>query len=339
MKDLVQRRSPGRKPRTPSPPRLSGSSRDARHRYSWNGGPWYPSVTTILRIKDKPALVGWAKRETAACAVRNLDVLEKMVRSGGPAAAVDWLKRIPDYARDTAADLGTAVHAAAEAIGRGEPVAVGRACARLLAAYRRDFLDVFAPRFLAVEAMVCSERYEYGGTADAFVEIDGETWLLDYKTGAGVYPDTALQLAGLARAQFIGYPGDPAQYPMPLRHPLRDPPRPARGCAALPGHRGPGDRGGLPRCAPPVWLGPGAGQERHRGADRASGEVRGRLTASQTLQSNSDLPCSADIPPPDGGAPARPDPVPPAVRAHVRERDRGCVFARLGYPPRVPRSA
>jgi hypothetical protein len=85
-----------------------------------------------------------------------------------------------------------------------------------VAAYRRDFLDVFHPRFIAVEAMVCSERYEYGGTADAFVEIDGEIWLLDYKTGAGVYPDTALQLGGLARAQFIGYPGDPTQYPVPF---------------------------------------------------------------------------------------------------------------------------
>jgi 5-methylcytosine-specific restriction endonuclease McrA len=33
---------------------------------------------------------------------------------------------------------------------------------------------------------------------------------------------------------------------------------------------------------------------------------------------------------PRGGP--RPDPVPLAVRAHVRERDRGCVFSRLGIP-------
>jgi hypothetical protein len=84
-----------------------------------------------------------------------------------------------------------------------------------VAAYRRDFLEVFTPRFLAIEAMVCSERHEYGGTADAFAEIDGEIWLLDYKSGAGVYPDTALQLAGLARAGFIGFPGDPTPYPVP----------------------------------------------------------------------------------------------------------------------------
>ena len=102
-----------------------------------------------------------------------------------------------------------------EALGRGEPVAVDESLRPYLAAYRRDFLEAFRPRFLAVEAMVCSERYEYGGTADAFAEIDGEIWLLDYKTGAGVYPDSALQLAGLARAQFIGRTGDPTQYPVP----------------------------------------------------------------------------------------------------------------------------
>jgi hypothetical protein len=192
-----------------------GLVRDARHRYSWNGGPLYPSVTTILGIKDKPALVGWAKRETAACAIRNLDVLERMVRSGGPQAAVDWLKRIPDYARDASADLGSAVHAAAEGIARGQAAPVAEDVGPFVAAYRRDFLDVFQPRFLAVEAMVCSERYEYGGTADAFAEIEGEIWLLDYKSGAGVYPDTALQLAGLARAGFMGFPGDPTQYPVP----------------------------------------------------------------------------------------------------------------------------
>jgi hypothetical protein len=199
---------------TPSP--TIGLVRDARHRYSWNGGPLYPSVTTILGIKDKPALVGWAKRETAACAVRNLDVLERMVRSGGPQAAVDWLKRIPDYARDASADLGSAVHSAAEAIARGVPAPVSEDVGPFVAAYQRDFLEAFQPRFIAVEAMVCSERYEYGGTADAFAEIAGEIWLLDYKTGAGVYPDTALQLGGLARAQFIGYPGDPTKYAVPF---------------------------------------------------------------------------------------------------------------------------
>ena len=110
-------------------------------------------VLWVGELGDKPALVGWAKRETAACAVRNLDLQQKMLRSGGPGAAVDWLKRIPDYTRDASADLGSAVHAAAEAIARGEPVPVDESLRPCLAAYRRDFLETFAPRFLAVEAM------------------------------------------------------------------------------------------------------------------------------------------------------------------------------------------
>jgi hypothetical protein len=152
-----------------------GLVRDARHRYSWNGGPWYPSVTTILGIKDKPALVGWAKRETAACAVRNLPMLSRMAETGGPTAAIDWLRRIPDYRRDSAADLGTRMHAAAEALARGEDLSVELDVLPYVDAYVQQFLRVFEPRFLEVETTVCSTRYEYGGTADAFAEIDGET--------------------------------------------------------------------------------------------------------------------------------------------------------------------
>jgi len=214
MEDLVERCQTA--PDSAGRPEItSGLVRDARHRYSWNGGPPYPSVTTILGVKNKPALVGWAKRETAACAVRNLAMLSRMAETGGTQAAIEWLKRIPDYQRDVSAELGTQVHAAAESIARGEPVSIGDDVRAYVAAYRRDFLEAFAPRFIAIEAMVCSERYEYGGTADAFVEIDGEIWLLDYKSGAGVYPESALQLAGLARAQFMGFPGDPTPYPVP----------------------------------------------------------------------------------------------------------------------------
>lgn len=215
MADLVERRRTTHDHSTREPEPSIGLVRDAHHRYSWNGGPWYPSVTTILGIKNKPALVGWAKRETAACAVRNLAMLTRMAETGGPGAAVEWLKRIPDFRRDQCADLGTRVHAVAEALARREPIEIDEDVRPYVTAYRRDFLEVFEPRFIAVEAMVCSPRYEYGGTADAFAEIEGEIWLLDYKTGAGVYPDSALQLGALARAQFVGRTGDPNQYPVP----------------------------------------------------------------------------------------------------------------------------
>ncbi|HLX34682.1 MAG TPA: hypothetical protein VKR30_05495 [Candidatus Limnocylindrales bacterium] len=193
-----------------------GLVRDSRHRYSWNGGTLMPSVTTILGVKDKPGLVGWAKRETAACAVRNLPMLARMAETGGPTAAVEWLKRIPDFRRDAAADLGTRVHAAAEALAKGQAARIDPEVEPFVAAYVRDFLERFEPRILGSETLVANLRHEYGGTADLWAEIDGETWLLDLKTGSGVYPDVALQLAGLARAQFIGRPGDPEQHALPV---------------------------------------------------------------------------------------------------------------------------
>lgn len=192
-----------------------GLTRTARHEYRWNDGPLVPGVTSICAMKDKSGpLVGWAKRETAACAVRNLPMLATMVESGGPKAAIDWLKAIPDYQRETAADLGSRIHVLAEAIAKGEAVELTGEEQPFIAAYQRDFLTR-KPRFLAVEAMVYSDHHRYGGTADAWVRLGTETWLIDYKTGSSIYGDTALQLAGLAFADWIGRPGDPKRYRIP----------------------------------------------------------------------------------------------------------------------------
>src|SRR5450759_1104644 len=102
-----------------------GLTRTADHRYAWRDNRTsvtnIPSVTTILKVVDKSGpLTGWAKRETAACAVRNLDVLVRMRETGGDTAAVNWLKGIPDFKRDSAADVGTRVHLFAEQLARGE---------------------------------------------------------------------------------------------------------------------------------------------------------------------------------------------------------------------------
>jgi len=202
------------------PPSLPlGLSRDAAHTYGWNDGHdvrWpIPSVTTVLRVVDRSGpLTGWARREVAACAVRNLDVLVAMRAEGGPNAAVNWLKAVPDYARDKAADRGTQVHLLAEQIVRGGEPEVPDELAGHVNAYRA-FLREWNPRFLAVEQMVCCLTHGFAGTCDAIADIAGERWLLDIKTGHGVYPEAALQLAAYGAAQFIGRPGDPHRYRLP----------------------------------------------------------------------------------------------------------------------------
>lgn len=196
-----------------------GMTRDEKHVYGWNDGVTVyhriPSVTTVIKLIDKSGpLVGWAKRETAASAVRNLDALLAMRKEGGPDAAINWLKTIPDYIRDRAADRGTSVHQIAEQIIRGQSPEIPEELGAYVASYH-SFIKEWTPKWIAVEQMVCSIKHNYAGTFDAFAVIGNERWLLDIKTSAGVYSETALQLAAYGAADFIGRPGDPRKYRVP----------------------------------------------------------------------------------------------------------------------------
>lgn len=192
-----------------------GLTRDAKHYYQWNGGPKVPGVTSVIKQLDKSGpLVGWAKREAAACAVRNLEMVTQMVAQGGPDAAIKWVASTPDYQRDTSADLGTRIHALAEAITRGQEVTYADEEAPFIASYLKWIADN-KPRPVNAEFMVYSEAHQYGGTADVAFWLDGELWLADYKTGKAAYSETALQLAGLRYADWAGRPGDPKKYAIP----------------------------------------------------------------------------------------------------------------------------
>lgn len=191
-----------------------GLFRDDRHRYYIDGKGPYPGVTTVMRALDKPAIIEWAKRETARCAVDNYDFVADLIKRGGPKAAADWLARIPDFQRDTAADMGSAVHRLAESISRGLSPDYTEEQVPFIDGYRR-FLEDYQPDFISLERMVFSETHGYGGTFDSIAKIAGHTYLIDTKTAKGSYSETALQLAALANADFCGLPGDPKRYKIP----------------------------------------------------------------------------------------------------------------------------
>lgn len=194
---------------------MTGLTRDRYHNYRWNDGEAMPGVTGVVGTLDKSGpLVGWAKRETAACAVRNIKMLTELVETGGPTAAIEWLKKIPDYQRDKSADLGTRIHAIADAMSRGSDVQVAEDEAPFVTSYMR-WLERTKPQFVNTEFMVYSATHRYGGTCDAVAWIDGELTLIDYKTGNSIPESVALQLIGYARADWIGRAGDPKRYRVP----------------------------------------------------------------------------------------------------------------------------
>ncbi len=186
--------------------------------YRWNDEV-FPSVTTILNALSKPALAGWAARETAKFAVENIDEVAGLARKD-PGAAIQLCKSAPWRGRDAAANVGSAVHDLAESYSMGRPPPeVPEELAGYVASYRQ-FVEDWRPKYLAVEVTVFSRLDTgYAGSLDFIAEIAGRTVLGDIKTTAsGVYPETALQLAAYRHADFIGL-RDGTEMPMPETRP------------------------------------------------------------------------------------------------------------------------
>lgn len=197
--------------------RDDGDGRTGRT-YVWEGQS-FPSVTTIIGGGvPKPALVPWAIREVATAAVEmtengQLQALVKRSREG----ALKVLKGAPYDKRDAGANLGTAVHDAAEAHVLGETRVWTPEVAPFIAQYEA-FLRDHKPEYLAAECTVFSRSHGYAGTLDGIVRFGEMTYVLDYKTAlSGVWPEVALQLSAYSHADFIGLP-DGSEAPVPVIH-------------------------------------------------------------------------------------------------------------------------
>lgn len=148
------------------------------------------SVTTIIGTLDKPGLIYWSAEETAKAAVHAADSLQIRIDEDGEEAVIDWLSaarfRRPKGER-TAAELGTAVHAAAEEYAlTGIRPDVDDEVEPFLRQFEA-WLDEFQPSYQATEVVVYHPTYGYAGQADAFFSIDGTRFLVDYKTSKKTY--------------------------------------------------------------------------------------------------------------------------------------------------------
>jgi hypothetical protein len=205
-------------------PRI-GAYRTEDHKYYWNGRGPYPSVTTILDVMDKPALVSWAKRTVAEIAVNRWEEVGGYIQKVSADAAINWLKGLPDYQRDAAGKLGSSIHLWADIASRGaepdsETFQPSDEERPYLEAYR-GFLTWLEQhgRIVSGEKMVWSQD-GYGGTYDLIVRFTCDChqglWLVDLKTAkTGPYPEWALQLIAYGTADFIIIEDDPTPYPMP----------------------------------------------------------------------------------------------------------------------------
>lgn len=201
-----------------------GPFRTPRHLYYHNGeGPW-PGVTTVTDVLDKPALVKWKREQVAITALQHAERLLADRTAGNDEAAIAFLMASRNAGTD-GRDRGSRIHTAIEGILRREnpqvlpadQAAVEGARAWLNQQALEHGLKVFE-----VESYVINRTLGYGGTVDLIAELDGETWLLDWKSGKSVaspsgkvYDEMKLQLAAYSNAEFVARPADPTQHPLP----------------------------------------------------------------------------------------------------------------------------
>ena len=150
--------------------------------YKTADGTRVPSVTTILGILNKPALVKWAN---------NLGL-----------QGIDSSKFVDEKAR-----IGTLAHAMIQAFISAE--ISGEQMELNLLDYTPNQQKQAGLSYLKFskwwkendiepivsEKYLISEDYRYGGTIDFFCKLNGEHTLVDFKTSKAIYSDHLYQLA------------------------------------------------------------------------------------------------------------------------------------------------
>lgn len=192
-------------------PGVTVEYRDASHRY-WlhaNGERQaVVSVTSALKVLDKPALLSWAER----CGAEGAVLLERRGDLEGVAVddvigVVRDLGQGMDARRDAGADRGTAVHNVLEFWGREARVPDLAAFPAEVRGYVQGlcaWLVTASPRVSSVERFVGSLTHGYAGRLDMRAELgDRRDCIVDLKTNPGgrVYDEAHLQARAYALAE------------------------------------------------------------------------------------------------------------------------------------------
>jgi len=163
-----------------------------------NGFEKYLRVSTFLDGVPKPAIAAWGMRSVAEFAWEHRATWPTYPKQD----AIDLMKKSPYKNRDRAAEKGTAVHNALEAYVKKEELPELTKSEQEYFEAGKRFLDARQSQLLGAEIICVNKSYGYAGTFDLWTIHNGETWLLDYKTSKGVYPNNALQLTAYQKAEW-----------------------------------------------------------------------------------------------------------------------------------------
>lgn len=176
---------------------------DAKHVYTTPAGV-FPSVTTIIKHLDKPALMMWASKVQSEA--DEAEVIAWLQGDGKDEEALLYRLRAQRQAHKgktkKAADMGTEGHKLAECEFRrqlgmdvAKPTLEHPEQAHMVLAGIMEWAKKHAVEPIAMEQPVYSRAHRYAGTGDLVAYVDGVLTFVDFKSNdrGRVYRESYLQ--------------------------------------------------------------------------------------------------------------------------------------------------
>lgn len=156
---------------------------ERRGGFYWKDKTPYVSVTTVLKVLDKPALRYWFGREVYRAMVVDPTMQEAEALSA------------PYKTSSKAADRGTTVHSIVEAYKASgaqiTPPEEFKGYAEAFYSWIKDYKLEITEH----EKTIFDEENKLAGTADLICRNNGDTWIIDVKTGKDIYDEAFLQVS------------------------------------------------------------------------------------------------------------------------------------------------
>jgi len=169
---------------------------------------FHPGATTALSMINKPALIPWAVKACSDNIKEYLlaNALDKNLTKEEIEKACTEGKSIYKKKASDAADIGTRVHRAVDAIIRGEEPVITDDIAAGVQGFK-DWMETHKLKIQFGDTKLGSKLFGYGGSMD-FLAFDGnEPVLFDLKTSKkrkdrdhGVYDEMGLQISSYCQA-------------------------------------------------------------------------------------------------------------------------------------------
>ncbi len=164
---------------------------DKRLGYYHLNGKQYVSVTQILEILSKPALVPWAIRMTAQAIADNPDIIKN---------EKDVISAVYGK-RDKAGERGRTLHSLLEVLKNNNPLPQVPDDYKGYADALKSWWETYKPINIKLERIVFSDKFGFAGSEDLNCDIGNVNQGIDLKTGKAIYKEAYIQRSTYSRAE------------------------------------------------------------------------------------------------------------------------------------------